>query len=373
VAAREDRPPPERRARLAPEWPFEALKGHQPPDCDALWQLDEAIDGISRLPRPPGWNEVPAEARSAFSMGGRARVLSSTRWYFDETEASTAHRWSRAEVESLVFRTAQAVREGHFLVDGVRGSYSAEQRRPALVALFSEAAVGGRFLRGARALVIGSERPWLEAALLAAGAARVTTIEYNPRVVFEHPRLEVISWAEARRRREGSNPDPRGDRFRDWAPFDVVASFSSVEHSGLGRYGDRVAPRADLVAIGRAWCAARPGARMLLSVPTSMEGRDAVYWNAHRLYGRIRWPMLAAGWRLRWRMGSTVHGGVPGAPAGGFVVPWGKTNEEGYLEVPHVFARLPKGGQPRGGSKQPPPRAEAPRPRTASFLAPVPL
>ncbi|KAJ1487113.1 hypothetical protein T484DRAFT_1787720 [Baffinella frigidus] len=35
--------------------------------------------------------------------------------------------------------------------------------------------------------------------------------------------------------------------------FDAVVSFSSVEHTGLGRYGDALNPWGDLQTIARAW------------------------------------------------------------------------------------------------------------------------
>ena len=35
--------------------------------------------------------------------------------------------------------------------------------------------------------------------------------------------------------------------------FDAVVSFSSIEHSGLGRYGDALNPWGDLIASAQAW------------------------------------------------------------------------------------------------------------------------
>jgi hypothetical protein len=36
-------------------------------------------------------------------------------------------------------------------------------------------------------------------------------------------------------------------------PFDAVVTFSSAEHSGLGRYGDGLNPWGDMIAIARGW------------------------------------------------------------------------------------------------------------------------
>jgi hypothetical protein len=39
----------------------------------------------------------------------------------------------------------------------------------------------------------------------------------------------------------------------------------------------------------------RDSGRLYLSVPT---GNDTLYWNAHRVYGSIRYPLLMQGWEL---------------------------------------------------------------------------
>lgn len=46
--------------------------------------------------------------------------------------------------------------------------------------------------------------------------------------------------------------------------FDFVVSFSSMEHSGLGRYGDGINPWGDLIASAKAWCLTKLGGRMLI-------------------------------------------------------------------------------------------------------------
>ena len=62
--------------------------------------------------------------------------------------------------------------------------------------------------------------------------------------------------------------------------FDAVVTFSSVEHSGLGRYGDGIHPWGDLVTMARAQCVTRPGAMFLVGVPTSKQ--DTIQFNMHR-------------------------------------------------------------------------------------------
>ena len=94
---------------------------------------------------------------------------------------------------------------------------------------------------GGRALVIGSESPWLEVMLLELGAASVTTLEYND-IETSVENVKVIKPLDAKRmwkERAGN--------------FDVIVTYSSLEHSGLGRYGDPLNPWADLIASARAW------------------------------------------------------------------------------------------------------------------------
>ena len=94
--------------------------------------------------------------------------------------------------------------------------------------------IGG--LSGKRVVVVGSLTPWYESVALAAGAESVTTIEYN-KLDYDHPRISTVTNAEWYGAGGGHE---RGDRF------DVILSISSFEHDGLGRYGDKVDPDADI-------------------------------------------------------------------------------------------------------------------------------
>ena len=76
--------------------------------------------------------------------------------------------------------------------------------------------------------------------------------------------------------------------------FDAVLSHSSLEHSGLGRYGDALNPWGDVLAMNRAWCVTKDGGSMMLGLPTCEA--DAVFWNLHRCYGKIRWPLITMNW-----------------------------------------------------------------------------
>ena len=80
-----------------------------------------------------------------------------------------------------------------------------------------------------------------------------------------------------------------------WEPVDFIWSFSSIEHSGLGRYGDPLDPFGDLEAVAQMHCMLKPGGVLYLGIPV---GPDAVHWNANRVYGKLRLHMILLGWEI---------------------------------------------------------------------------
>jgi SAM-dependent methyltransferase len=141
--------------------------------------------------------------------------------------------------------------------------------------------------RNASVAVLGSTQPWYEAMALTEGARRVVTIEHNA-VSYRHPALHAYT----HRAFFASKERPE--------TFDVILSISSFEHDGLGRYGDPLDPDGDLRSMKEAAQILRPGGIMILAVPIA---RDAVVWNAHRVYGRARLRLLLQGWKLECSLG----------------------------------------------------------------------
>lgn len=141
-------------------------------------------------------------------------------------------------------------------------------------------------IEGARVLVIGSINPWVEAYMLAYGARETVTLEYQ-RIKSAHRQMKTMIPAEFRRQYLSG----------ELGTFDLVATFSSLEHSGLGRFGDGLNPWGDILATARAWCVIKPGGHMLYAVPQVGSGHsfpntstDVVVWNAARYYGEVRFP-----------------------------------------------------------------------------------
>lgn len=122
-------------------------------------------------------------------------------------------------------------------------------------------------IAGAFVLVLGSERPWVEASALGLGATHITTVEYGG-ITSTHPQIRTLT------------PHQIRARFHEFIEhFDVVISYSSIEHSGLGRHGDALNPWGDRQAVARAWCMAKHGGRLAMGLPHNET--DTNHYNAH--------------------------------------------------------------------------------------------
>ena len=76
--------------------------------------------------------------------------------------------------------------------------------------------------------MIGSQLPWIEAILLEKGANHVTTLDYGS-IENHHPNVTVVLPEKLRKMYLN------GYFTDDIQMFDAVVTFSSLEHSGLGR------------------------------------------------------------------------------------------------------------------------------------------
>lgn len=105
--------------------------------------------------------------------------------------------------------------------------------------------------------------------LLSLGAAKITTLEYGS-IVSTHPQIDTIVPAEFAKR----------IRLKQVEMFDFAASYSSLEHSGLGRYGDELNPYGDVVAVARIGCVLKQNGAFFLGLPNLQmhtENEEAVW------------------------------------------------------------------------------------------------
>lgn len=242
-----------------------------PVDCTAVFSDQVFIlQGHGRREAPRG---IPTPYHNDFTLNNRIPVVS---FYFDQkylTKTAQTPVWKKQIVDNWV----ELARRGK-----LDGNYGKDETSHLMNAL--KYAQG---LKGGRALVIGSENPWVEATVLAAGAKEVLTLEYG-NIRSEHPAIETVT------------PSKFKEQYQSGTVgvFDVIVTFSSVEHSGLGRYGDALNPWGDVLEIARAHCVCKTNGSLVIAVMTKVKREvDAIEFNAHRTYGPIRWPYLASNWR----------------------------------------------------------------------------
>ena len=77
-------------------------------------------------------------------------------------------------------------------------------------------------------MVIGTQVPWIEAILLEKGATHVTTLDYGE-IENTHPNITIVTPEKIR------EMYIKGLFRKKEMLFDAMLTFSSLEHSGLGR------------------------------------------------------------------------------------------------------------------------------------------
>ena len=122
--------------------------------------------------------------------------------------------------------------------------------------------------------IIGSQVPWIEAICVNHGGAEVTSVEYNPPECNNNiiKCIDLDTFIHQK------------DEY-----YDMIIQFSSIEHSGLGRYGDILNPFGDVETMEIIYDKLKPTGLCLMGQPV---GQDAIYWNAHRVYGKFLLPIL---------------------------------------------------------------------------------
>jgi len=245
-------------------------------DCDALFAIDLIEMPVSEPP-PPTWAETEDIYKYYLSHDGLVDI---SEWHLDSTMYGDTKTLQATFTEEGVNNyISQFLSTGGLPIDG---SYAGASQ------LVNEAAefvnVSGKTI-----LVIGSQDPWLEAVLLSRNASKIVTVEYGL-FISEHPAWEIIFPKEFNKRYlNGTLPT-----------FDAIFSYSSLEHSGLGRYGDSLNPWAEIITIAQAWCVSKPDARLVLGVPTYMNGRDRIEFNAGKVFGPILYPYMVTNWGFIW-------------------------------------------------------------------------
>ena len=129
--------------------------------------------------------------------------------------------------------------------------------------------------------IIGSITPWLESLLLNLGN-HVTTVEYHVPIA-NYENLVCISCQEFK---------------NSTRTFDCIISYSTIQHCGLGCYGEPLCPNGDIEEMQNIRKHLNEDGLFLWSCPV---GKDLWAWNTQRIYGPIRLPLLFEGFEeLEW-------------------------------------------------------------------------
>jgi hypothetical protein len=222
-------------------------------------QARSAAVDLFKLVRKAPPRQIPVELLNSYTLNGKIPVKE---WYLNNTYPSFIPRIYRKGEFSSYIDFAKRKEEFYYRSTS-RWIYAALEKYS---------------IKEKDVAVMGSVRPMCEAICWLYGG-RPVTIEYN-KIISLDPRLRAMTVEEFERR-------PR--------VFDTAFSISSFEHDGLGRYGDPLNPEGDLRAMEHMKSVVRPGGWLFLAVPV---GKDTLVWNAHRVYGRIRLPLLLKGWKV---------------------------------------------------------------------------
>lgn len=241
-------------------------------NCNALFKDDYYDKEHGDLHAP---KTIPEELLRDFTMEYQIPVSYK---YFDQQylgKNALAPVWTTDLIETWISLAKRETLPGNYGIEETNALRDGLKHAPGV--------------KNGRILVIGSENPWVESCCLEAGAKEVVTLEYG-RIVSLHSKVKTIT--------------PSDFRYsylnKSLGIFDAVVTFSSVEHSGLGRYGDALNPWGDLIAIARAWCVTKDGGSLTIGVMYNYDN-EYIEFNAHRWYGKIRYPYLCTNWKQHYR------------------------------------------------------------------------
>ena len=248
-----------------------------PIDCKSIYNnpyIDEGHSG-------PAPKTIPKEFWNEYTMENRVTIRGC---YFNQKYLNSKARtpiWTKEYVDDYIRLAAQGRMLGPYvhnesitLIEGIKHAPG---------------------IKNGRVLVVGSESPWVEAYVLNEGAKEVVTLEYGS-IESKHPKIKTMIPSEFQKSFLNGS----------LGLFDAVVTFSSVEHSGLGRYGDSPNPWGDIIAVARTWCVTKVKGSLVIGVPYE-NGKDYVMYNAHRVYGKIRFPYLSTNWKQHFK---SDHGGL---------------------------------------------------------------
>ena len=208
---------------------------------------------------------IPDNLLQAFTMNGFARIRFD--WHYSDTSAEMLN-WTYDFYKDLKKTVSRAMKEGGNIY------YSTDHLIPKIFQKYP--------ILSKTVAVIGSATPLYEA-YIDYFKGKPLTIEYR-KIKHNIPHLQTYTFDEAVKKIN-----------KEALKTDCAFCYSSIEHSGLGRYGDYIDPEEDFFTMSLIKKMVKPGGLLFLQIPV---GRDLLLWNGTRIYGPHRLLLLLEGWKL---------------------------------------------------------------------------
>jgi hypothetical protein len=206
--------------------------------------------------------EIPEDMKNSFTLNGQIPIYD---WYINNVVSVNTIKWSNTYLDSFIKR---------FTIENIRNEQSGMEPYKGAAKFHLQAFEKYiDYIKNKKVAVIGSQTPWIEAILVNCGAKEVTTVEYNV-PVCNNDIIHTISYS---------------DFCNSSKKYDAIVSYSSIEHSGLGRYGDTLNPNGDIETMEQIYRSLNEGGLCFVGFPV---GKDYLVWNAHRIYGEIRLKLI---------------------------------------------------------------------------------
>jgi hypothetical protein len=235
--------------------------------CENVFRSKEEKESVWPPPKLPWLKENNAQYVNDLALSEPTHVTL-TDYYIqaDRHNDGDGFNWPQSQLDELAAAPSTC---GMYFQDQCEKAFS----------------IYSRFIKDKYGMVIGSQSPWAEALGFRYGAARMITYEYM-KIVTSHPKLSTITPSEAAAKYLAGK----------FEPVDFIFTYSSLEHDGLGRYGDPINAFGDFESIAKMHCMLKPNGILFFGVPIGM---DEVLYNAHRVYGSRRLSVvLSLGFRL---------------------------------------------------------------------------
>ena len=239
----------------------------------ALNLLQNGIKSFAPWSKP--LHAIPGELRDRFSMNDRVEIVDG---FVDSTLSAECRELIADEhVQGFLFHNLHGLPPGaRDRATAILAGYSPSHHPEAKKAfersqpLLSDVEVNGK-----RLAVVEERDLFLESICVALGAETTAV------------RLQPV---------ENSSRLLKAEQLAEWLAsddrYDLIICRWLIESWGLGRHNEPIDPDGDLTLLARIRAKLDPGGRLIMTPPL---GRDRLIFNAMRVYGAHRWPILMAG------------------------------------------------------------------------------